>query len=184
LRHDDISTVPELFATSGKCTALSPLFTRGVRLKQDLRAGAAVRSAPTRRIIALVSKRVEEASVVLGRDATVRRPPTPLQRAQRALKVIRDLEAHPVCACPRRQVPPLRVRLLDWLAVATAVAWYAVAWPRSPHQLLAVKASLRVCRGWADLLVAEAKLKVTHMVSSEDHDELHCAAGRQGSLWP
>mmetsp|Transcript_120666 Transcript_120666/g.346668 ORF Transcript_120666/g.346668 Transcript_120666/m.346668 type:complete len:266 (+) Transcript_120666:1306-2103(+) len=121
----------------------------------------------------------EEAAIIWRRDAAVRGPPTPLQCARVAFQVRRQLEAHPVEARARRQVPALGVPGVDGLAVAARVVRHAIRWRRCALQPVLVQAALRARRGMPDVLVADAELEVPAVVRGDLHQELHDLARRQ-----
>mmetsp|Transcript_73663 Transcript_73663/g.203367 ORF Transcript_73663/g.203367 Transcript_73663/m.203367 type:complete len:252 (-) Transcript_73663:32-787(-) len=157
---------------------------REVCLQQRPGAAATERSAPCVGSPSSFSQQIEETPVVVGWNTAVGCPPPPLQRAQGALEVTRDLEAHLVRTCAGRQVPALPVPRVNGLAIPPTVIGHAVAWWRCTLELHAVETALCVTRRWTDLLITEAEFKVPHVVSSNLNDELHRTPGSQGCKRP
>jgi hypothetical protein len=151
-------------------------------LQQRGTTSAAKGAAPTGRIPARSSQLIKVAAIVRGRTATVCCPPSPLQRASRALEIRGDNEAHLVRACPGRQVPALRICLVNRLTIATAIVRHTTSWRARSPELVPAQATLGVLQRVAQLLIADAELKVALMVCGNADLKLHGLPSGEGGL--
>merc|ERR1719323_1094611 len=110
---------------------------------------------------------VPVAAVVLGRHATVRCPPTPLESALRATQTGGDAIAEFVGSATalRRQIKAFWMEFVHWLAICAGVIGTAISgWSHSLQAPLA-QTAIRVGHRTVESAVANAHLQVTVVVS-------------------